>query len=251
MELGVPLTVRLGRALARHWLAGAGVALLTLGATAASIWLAAPVYRAEARLRLGEPPPPTGVTASGNLSLLGFRGDPFSNDLELLRSRTLAEEVVQATALQVRLLAPKGWHRDSLFQRLSASRETRRATYEAVWGDSGRITVRRTRPRDSLLGTVAPGVELGFDGVTAAFQPYRAGMPRRIRLSTVVFGEAVRVTGPKLAGNRTRREANVVALSYDHSDPGLAVAVVQETVSRFITFRNALQRRESGQAVDS
>src|SRR6266540_1123733 len=100
MEPGAPLTIRLGRALARHWVAGGGVALLTLGATVSSILLTAPVYRAEARLRLDEPPPPTGVSATGALSLLGFRGDPFSNDLELLRSRTLTEEVVLATALQ-------------------------------------------------------------------------------------------------------------------------------------------------------
>ena len=236
----------------RRWRAGLLVFLLITGGAAALLLLSRPVYRAEARLRLGEPPPIGGVSPTGGLfALMRMGGDPFANDLELMASRSVAEAVVLDAALAVAVDAPRGWHRDSLFSFLSATRETDRGRFDVEWLADGRVRVRRTAPTDSMVGDVAPGDTLSFGGLRVAFRPWREGMPRRVRIRTLPFGEAVRRTRGKVAMARARREANVVDLSFDHTDPGLTRAVVAAVVDRFVELRAAVQQRESGETVDS
>ncbi len=236
----------------RRWRAGLLVFLLVTGGTIALILLSRPIYRSEARLRLGEPPPMGGVSPTGGLfSLMRLGGDPFANDLELMASRSVTESVVLDAALAVAVNAPRGWHRDSLFSFLSATRETSRARFEAEWLADGRVRVRRTAPTDSAVGDVAPGDTVAFGGLRIAFRPWREGMPRKVRIRTLPFGEAVRRTRGKISMARARREANVVDLSFDHRDPGLTRAVVAAVVDRFIELRAEVQRRESGETVDS
>src|SRR5438105_1680115 len=121
--------------LRRRWPWGLGVGALVLGVAAVVVLLARPVFRADARLRLSSAPPMPGVSsgASGLLGIFGNQGDPFSNDLEIFGSRSLAEQVTEQNALNLRLDAPAGWYRDSLFTAISASRETAKATYQLDW----------------------------------------------------------------------------------------------------------------------
>lgn len=237
--------------LRRRWRLGAGVFLLLAILAGAVVFLSRPVHRAEASLRLGEPPPMSGVSpGSGLLGLFQLGGDPFANDLELLGSRTVAEEVVTDVALNVKIGAPRGWYRDSLVSRLSAGRDTEEAAFSVEWRD-GLVAVRQTQPEDSTIGTVAPGESVAFGGVTAAFRPWREDMPRRIQVTTLPFGEAVRSTRQSIEAERTRREANVLEVTYDHTDPDVAHAVVGSALDRFIGLRTALHRRESTETVDS
>jgi succinoglycan biosynthesis transport protein ExoP len=235
----------------RRWRTGAVVFGAVLATGLALLFLTRPVYRSEAALRLGEPPPPGGVSpTSGVLSFFQLGGDAFANDLEILASRSLAERVVEETSLNATLVAPAGWHRDSLLAALGTTRETGEATYEIRRTDDG-FRVRRVSPGDSVLGTVAPGERVVLAGVTAAFRAPRDRAPREFAIRTVPFAEAVRRARGALRVERPRREANVVALAFDHTDPGLANAVVEATVSSFIGLRTTLHHRESGQTVDS
>lgn len=240
------------------------------------VFLTRPIYRAEARLRLGEPPPLAGVApGTGILSVFGFRADPFASDLELMASRTVAEGVVRDAALHVWVQAPRGWFRDSLFVVLEAvegprggrgatggeagslfmvpqaGASTGKAKYVVEWAADGTVQVRRTSPGDSVVGQVAPGEALAFGGVRVAFRAWRPGMPRQVRMRTAPFGEAVAVTAKRIRIERTRRDANVVQISFDHGDPGVARTAVASVVARFMALRAGLQRRESGTTVDS
>ncbi|HEX2092264.1 MAG TPA: hypothetical protein VHG28_07665 [Longimicrobiaceae bacterium] len=242
----------------RRWPVGAGLFLATAGLAAVLVFLARPVWRAEATMRLGAPPPVGGISPAGGGSPAGLfslfqqmTGDPFANELELLSSRTVVEGVVSDNALNVALVAPRGWHRDLFFTRLSAGRETGQAVFEAEWRPDGRIRVRRTAPSDSLVGDFAAGRPASFGGITAEFRPRRAGMPASVELRTLPFGDAVRRTRGRLLAARKRREANLVRLSYDDPDPGLALAVLGSAAWRYSALRTELQRRESGQTTDS
>lgn len=238
--------------LRRRWPPGLLVFTCVAALAAAVVFLSHPIYRAEARLRLGEPPPMSGVSPAGGIfALMRLGGDPFANDLELLASRTLAEGVVVDGALAAVLDAPRGWHRDSLLLSLSATREADKALFEVEWRGDGKILVRQVAPREAVVATALPGERLRFGGLAAAFHPWREGMPRRIRIRTLPFGEAVRQTRSRIVAERARREANVVDLSYDHPDPALARAVVAAAIDRFVELRAAVQRRESGETVDS
>ncbi|HEX7049314.1 MAG TPA: GNVR domain-containing protein [Longimicrobiales bacterium] len=236
----------------RRWVAGGLVAGLVLALAAAVVFLSRPVYRAEARLRLGAPPPMGGATpAAGFFGLLRLGGDPFANDLELFSSRTLVERVVDDVSLNARLDAPRGWTRDSLFVRFGAGRATEEASFALEWLEDGRVRVRRTAPEDSLIATITPGTTVSFGDVTLAPRAWRPGMPRKVRITTLPFAEAVRRIGPRLVVERLRREANVVGLSFDHIDRAIARAAVASMIHRFIELRTAIELRESGETVDS
>ncbi|HET9984424.1 MAG TPA: GNVR domain-containing protein [Longimicrobiales bacterium] len=248
------------RVVRRRWAAGLVVFVLVTGLAAALVFLSRPIWRAEAALRLGAPPalggmPLGGGNTSSPLGLFSLfqtmTGDPFANELELLQSRTVVEGVVQENALNVALVAPRGWYRDSLFARLAASRETGKATYEATWLPSGAVRVRRLSPSERVVGDFAPGRDAAFGGIVVAFKEWRAGAPRVVKLKTYPFGDAVRRQGPRIRAERKRREANLVRIAYDDPDPALAQAVVASASTRYLALRTALQRRESGETVDS
>lgn len=245
------LLVSWARLIGRRWPTGLVTGSLVLLAAVAVIFLSRPVYRSESSLRLGDPPPPGGVSpTSGVFSFLQLGGDPFANDLELLASRTLAESVVDRVALSATLVAPAGWHRDSVLTSLRTSRETEQASYDVVWLD-GRVRVTKSSAGDSVVAEIDPGAVAAFDGVTAVFRPWRPGMPTEVRLATVPFARAVRRTRSAVRVERPRREANVVAIAYDDPDPRVANDVVSATVDAFVRLRTDLQQRESGQTVDS
>lgn len=236
----------------RRWRWGAGVGAVVFGLAAAIVLLSRPVYRAESRLRLGEAPPAPGVSpTSGIMGLFRMGGDPFSNDLELLASRTLAEQVAEAVAQNVKLVAPRGWTRDSLFTSVRATRETVKATYRLSWGGDGSVTVIRSAPSDSAVGTFAAGEPIRFDGVELVPGPRRPGAPDAVQVKTLKFDEAAFNTQKKLKVARTRREANVIAVQWDDQDPQVALGGVRNAVEAFIAQRSRLFARESGQTSDS
>jgi uncharacterized protein involved in exopolysaccharide biosynthesis len=235
-----------------HW--GIGVAGVVFAFAAAMILLARPVYRADARLRLGEPPPMAGVSpTSGILSFLRMGGDPFANDLELLSSRSLAEDLVRSEALSVRLDAPRGWHRDSVFVSLALSRTdtTAQARYEVTWSDPASVTIEQIAPEDSLIGTFAVGDTVAFGGAEIAFAARKEDGPESVQLTFMPFGEAVRRERSRVRVERTRREANVLEIRYQHPDPSIAVGAVTTAVDGFMRLRTTLFERESSESVDS
>jgi uncharacterized protein involved in exopolysaccharide biosynthesis len=232
----------------RRWRAGLLLFVVVAGAGIAMVLTSRSVYRAEARLRLGEPPPMSGVSpTAGFFGLLRMGGDPFANDLELLASRTLAELVVDDAALHVTLDAPRDWHRDSLFTSLRAGRGTVRDAWTIVWTADG-ATIEQA---DSTPVSAETGTELQLGDMTVVLRPWRAGMPRRVRLKTVPHAQAARELGGRLTVERTRRDANVVRVRYQGGDPRLTRDVVESAVTRFIALRTQLMQRESGETVDS
>lgn len=208
-----------------------------------------PVHRAEARLRLGEAPPMGGISPGGStFGMLRLGGDAFANDLELLSSRTLAENVVDDVALHVRIDAPRGWTRDSLVSALSGTRATQKAWWTVAWVGGG---VRVTAADERVVSAGPPGTPLSFGGVTLVARPWREGMPRRVTVRTVPHAQAAREVGGRFEIERTRRDANVVRVRFQDTDPALAQGAVAAAVRRFVALRTAIVRRESGETVDS
>ena len=246
METGLILGwLRLAR---RRWRTGALLFVVVAAVGVTVVLTAHPVYRAESKLRLGEPPPMSGVSpTAGFFGLLRLGGDPFANDLELLASRSLAESVVDDATLHVILSAPRGWHRDSLFESLSAGRATRRARYRIEWREDAVLI---TPPRGAALRAV-PGQPVTFGDVRVVFRPWHEGMPREVELKTISHAEAARLLTGRLAVARTNREANVARLRYQDTDPRLVRDVVSSAVTRFVELRTHILQRESGETVDS
>ena len=237
----------------RRWPAGVIVFLLVLGAVMAVLINAKPVFRADARLRLSEPPPVGGVGSPNTslISLLSMGGDAFANDLELLASRSVAEQIVEDVALNAEVIAPRGWYRDSLFTHFEAGRATNRAVFRVQWLNDGRVAVRMISPRDSAVAEAAPQEAVTFGGITVAFAPARSDMPRTFEIATRLFDDVARSLMKKIQVQRTRRDANVLSIVYDDTDPGVTRGVVEAAVRHFVALRSHIEARESGETVDS
>jgi uncharacterized protein involved in exopolysaccharide biosynthesis len=216
------------------------------------VFTARSIYRAEARLRLGEPPPSGGVNPNaGIFGLLRLGGDAFANDLELLASRTVAEHVVEDQDLHVNVTAPNEWYRDSLFLSLEAGRSTSEASYRVRWDGRDSVDIVMMAPRrDSVRIRGPAGRPISWGGVTATFVPGRENMPE-IEMHTVPFDLAVQQQRSRYIVERTRRDANMIEIRADYPDPGLARGVVDAVVRHFLALRATLQRRESEETVDS
>lgn len=250
---GEAIPVRWARLTRRRWWVGVPAALLVTLAAATLLLLSRPVWRGEARLRLSEPPPPASASPTGGiLSLLRTGGDPFANDLELLGSRTVAEDVTAELALDARLVAPRGWYRDSLFASMESTRATDDATFELTWQADDRVRVDQLDPEQEPGVAEGPlGAPLRFGGLAVVPGPRRVGAPTSVRVTTVPFQEAAERFRGALDFERSRRDAYVLDITLDHADPGLARAAVEASVARFIRLRGDLYGRESDTTVDS
>src|SRR5262245_15369785 len=79
----------------RRWGWGLGIGVVVMAVVVALILRQVPIYRADARIRMADPPPMSGVNPSaGMLGLFGLGGNAFANDFQVLRSRTLRDAVV-------------------------------------------------------------------------------------------------------------------------------------------------------------
>jgi uncharacterized protein involved in exopolysaccharide biosynthesis len=239
--------------LRRRWVSGVALFVLVLAMAIWMIWSARPTYRADTKIRIGEPPPaaPVGSTGSTLFGFMRLGGDPFANDMELLGSRTVNEAVVREAVLTMRAIAPAGWHRDSLFSALSTADSTVKALFEASWLEDGRIHVKQLAPRERAVGTFGPGTPVALAGVTVGFNARRPRGPEKIEISIVPFGEAVRRTSTAIRVARKRRDANVAEIRFVDTDPGVSRAVVASALRHFIELRTQIARREGGQNVDS
>jgi uncharacterized protein involved in exopolysaccharide biosynthesis len=237
---------------ARRWTWGFATFALVMGAAVGLLFVTRPVYRAEAKLRLSDPPAMAGVSTGGlTASLFRQGGDPIANDMQLMKSRTLREQVIAENALHVSVIAPAGWHRDSLFVSLAASRDTRKATYQAAYQADGRIAVSQIAPVETPVGTFAPGEPASFEGVTAVFAQRRPAAPESFEIVTTPFGDAVVALAGKLEASRAARDANVLDLKVEDRDPKLAAAALESMLRTFVASRTTLFQRESGETVDS
>lgn len=258
---GSPLG-RVLRVVERHLGLAVGVPAALVVGTAVFVLVTAPVYEAAASLRIDEGRPNVAVlemlrTLSG--------GGQVDTELEELRSRTLAEEVVDSLDLDVRVEVPGRVPRRRIFPFLAAWPDTLGAEYvfrregEGVYRVTGRYPVakgeadrggrwawRRTVTRD--LGQVRVGERVRVDGLTLELGPEAAGHSKLVVVQ-LPFHEAVDALRRRVAVVRPVREASMLVVRYQGGDPELVQAVPNLLARRFIARRRAVERAEAGGAV--
>ena len=223
-----------------------GVAALVIGATAWVTWTTRPVYQAAATIHVDQ-------ERSSSLPELGYlstmlRGSDLETEMALLEARSVAEQVVDSLALQVRVVEPIGRSRASIFSELSATQTTSNGdyTFERV-GDRYRITDEQARE----VGVVAPGEAIVFNGVRLALAPApEAPLPSRVHIDILPYEDAVQDLMAKLAVERTSRDANVISVSFTGTDPVEVAEVPNMVAAVFIAGRSASKKTEATSTVD-
>jgi len=228
----------------RHRWSMLGLPLLALLAAAAFVFTATPRYEADATLRIDEQQSTLPVLdALKSLS----SGSKIETEMEVLASRTLAEDVVDSLGLQLRLARPASAPRSGIFARVSGTRASGDRRYTLVRRADGRFDVEADS--GAQRGTVAPGEALALDGgASVRLAPGSARYPR-IVFDVLGFDKAVKEFRDALSVARPNRDADIVEIRYEGRDRELVRAVPDLLSARFIAWRQGVRSTEARSTV--
>lgn len=209
-----------------------------------------PVYESAASLAIEDSSPSAGML--GDLSLAGGGKDRIETDMIILRSRQIAEEVVDSLALHVRLLDPAR-PRDEVLTVLSAPASANPAvyTFERQRNGSYALLAEGTGAASPLSSSVQPGQPFRLAEVSIALNPsIRDSDVSRIRIEITPFRKVVEALRKGMDVSRPNPKAGVVAIRYANSDPLLAAAVPNVASSSFIEHKSRTSKSESKSTVE-
>lgn len=225
--------------LARNKLLIALCILVVAGGVMALTYMATPVFRASATLRLDE----KGPTARefDFLAGVGDRGQ-LATEIEVLRSRTMMGEIVDSLGLQVEATASRAMPRDEL---IDSIRVTENAPYREY-----RLTPDGRGMKIEQSGTSVAGVARVDDGwvqVDSARFRLRpqAFREKEVRIRTVPRRKAIDDLRRAVNVSRPARDANVLVIRYEGTDPELAYKIPNLVAARFIAGRNLVMKTEA------
>jgi tyrosine-protein kinase Etk/Wzc len=221
----------------QRWLAF-GIPVVLLASTGFFLSWTAPVYEAATTIRIDQER--SGVAVLEALKTLSS-GNKISTEMEELRSRTLAEAVVDSLSLHVRMARPRKVSRSAVFEQVSAERGVPAGTY--VLERAGERIFR-------LSGAAGPAVQVGIGdvarlpGMSFVLGPGAADH-ERIVVDVVPFMEAVRSFQARLSVSRPNREADLVRVTFHGTDAPIVQAVTDLLARSFIARRNTVRTQEA------
>ena len=227
------------------WLIALTTGLAVLAALA-MLRVMQPVYESAATVRVDPkearlPDVYQRVATSGAVSEVG-------NQVDLLRSRSLAQRVVDSLGLRVQLLRP------------GAARSRLLADVRGPSGaDTGLFTLRREGPGPGFavlvgdpairIGSARVGVPVRLAGAHFALTPAAAGH-ERIDVHVAGADAAIDALQKALQVARTGRESQVIVVGYRSNDPLLARDVPNALVAHLLTMRRSGEQLESSSTAE-
>jgi tyrosine-protein kinase Etk/Wzc len=232
------------------------VLVLALGIAAAWTSLKTPVWQASTLIRVEEPQA-GGVPVLDVLASLQ-RGSELETEMRILRTRPIAEEVVDDLDLNFKVTSHREIPRAVLFEANAFGRATPEAGYrvrrlaagmyriEPLGVDAPEFTAEFTRGEDVEV----PGGSFRLAGPATGAGPEGELLPDEFEIATIGFHEAVDDLSQALTVSRPDREANVVSVTYESTDRLLSYEVPNAIARSFIEQRNAIQKTEVRSTVE-
>jgi tyrosine-protein kinase Etk/Wzc len=202
-----------------------------------------PVYRGASTLRIEQKQsnlPEAFRTPSSDSRL--------PTEMEELRSRALAEDVVRELGLRLVLIDPKLLRRSDLLREVRVSDSAAAAEYRLVRQPAGGVAL-LDDSTGTRLGEFASGKRVEYSGFSFLLQPAALGYSPirfRIGLSTAVAQQVAY----KISVTQPSRDVNIVKVSYRSPDRDLAWQVPQALVNHYIAQRQELQTLEMRSTID-
>jgi len=218
----------------------AGCTALVIALSALWAYTTTPIYEGSTSIRIDEEKSQVPVLQA--LQQLST-GSDLVTEMEVLKSRTLSENVVDSLALRAVVTRPTGVERGYLFGALRVADRAPVGGFDFIRSANGKYRVVNRRTGNSP-GSVTPGEELTADGVTFALRSFASNYPK-ISLDVVAEQSAVKQLREALTVNRPSRTANVVVVRYEDSDRGLVREVPNVLADRFISHRREVQKTEA------
>lgn len=217
---------------------------LALGAGVLYALRATPMYEATTSVRIDED--------RSNLPVLDIlktlsSGSQVETEMQVLRSRTVAEDVVDELALQVEVLSPKRIPRSRVLARVTASRATSKAEYRFRREGKSGFTV-ADAATGQRLGTYAVGEPIALEG-TVLVLAAGAMLHDEIRIRVRTFEEAVERMQKAVRVTRPVRDASIVEVEFRGPDPELVRDIPNLIAARFIEQREQIRKTEARSTV--
>jgi hypothetical protein len=231
------------RIVRRNWWILLGGAVISVAAAEVLTRRTVPQYQATATLR---------VTDGNelNISAVYRQFSPASEiptEATVLRSRTLAEDVVSALQLQLRLTAPRNAMRSQLFDSIRIAPDLPAQQYQLVRQPDGRFAI-SSSDTGAVIATARPGETISLGDAKFRLRPDAQGFDRieislqpRLLAAEGLVG-ALKVDQPSAA-------AKVLMVSYVDTDRELVWQVPNALVERFIDQRQRQQRSHARSTV--
>lgn len=216
----------------RHW---RRIALgAAVGGTLAVLYLRAAVPRYEAtatvRIDVRQNTLPSIYTEQST------RDEVFT-EIEVLRSRTIAADVVDSLSLAAEMVQPRRATRRDIFASLAMGAVADTGALQLVRRKDGKYGV------EGSSTVVTPGTSAKVGGLAFVLKPgVTAGI---IELRLHPREEAIASLRREVDIGRAGLQANIIALRYESRDPELARDVLNAWTTSFIRRRQSIQRAEA------
>jgi tyrosine-protein kinase Etk/Wzc len=236
------------QSLRRNRLLAITAALMPVALAALYSWKAPRVYDSSATVRIDNRES-GGSLLKGIVPLPNYGQGKVLTEMEVLRSRLLAESVADSLNLVVNVTEPAG--RRGVIQVFSVPEKS----------PTGELTLTRTagvrydaEVKGAKLGeraplTVVAGEQFSFGGARLAVTAGRT-VPDRIVIRFRSMRDAAKSIKSGLAVTRPNREAEIVSVGYRSTDPVLAAAVPNLLLDEFVRYKSQSNRSEASSTVD-
>ena len=237
-------------AVRRHrWLVSA-ITLAVFLIVAAWTWKAPRIYQSNATVRI-DSKESTGSLLKGVVPLPSFGPGPkVVTDMEVLRSRRLAENVARKLQLNLDVVEPPD------------GRQLVRPVFLPDDVAAGRFTLRRTDANSYAL-TADGNVKAQMPSVVRVGEPFSIGpahlvlqrpdsrqLPEEIRFRLESIRDATASLRKRLAVSRPNRDAEIVNVQYQSTDPQLSAQVPNLLLDEFIKYKSQNSRSKASSTVD-
>jgi capsular exopolysaccharide synthesis family protein len=175
-------------------------------------------------------------------------GSEVSTEMEVLSSRTLAEDAVTGLALQFRLVEPTGEERSQLFSGIAVAPDAESGLYVLTREPSGRFAI-TLEEESAPVAKFAVGQRARFRGITFSILP-AAARHERLVIDVLGFASAVGGVRSGIKVSRTGRDVKIVTLTYQSADRELTAAVPNLIARRFVERREAAQKAAAGSTIE-
>jgi len=240
--------------LRRNLLFITGTAAVVVAAAFVALFFLRPTYEGEATIILADsrqvPSLVREIAVFGGLGGLAGGGGGMGTDLAVLRSRHIAESVVDSLALHVELIKPQ-LPRSAVFRRISAAPDARAGTYELARQPDGsfRVTGPGSGGMPSLYATA--GAPFQHDGLSFEIAPELASRNvDHLTLRVSPHSASVASLQETLSINRLDRESQVLSIQMRHSDPEMAAAIPNAVAGIFMDYKAQASRSNTGSYAD-
>jgi tyrosine-protein kinase Etk/Wzc len=213
--------------------------IVILGATFIFTSRLTPVFSATSSIRIDEK-----ETQLPALDILrASEGNVLETEMQMLQSRTLAESVVDSLQLQLQVMDPAREARADLFADIRVDRGAVPAVYWLKRQPDGHFRL-LNEATDTLLANVAPSGELALRGMKVRLAP-GASEYESIEFQVLALEDAVALVQAETSVTRRDREASMVDLTFEGTDPALVRDVANLLTSQYIVARRNAQQTET------